>query len=180
MKLGMTSISPRTPSCRLVASARLCETAVTPSDCSMEYATISEYRRIAPDQRDVRPVQRRHDLGHGSGSRRREHLRRQKRDCRVRDRVVRVNDAEPELARHLHEPIGQRQHVLRLAEQRIARRLDLVKRQARMELGQPERQIRADEVHLVAAVRERLPQLGGDDAAAADRGVAEEADVQGF
>ena len=98
----------------------------------------------------------------------------------MRDRVVGVHDGEPELARDLHEPIGQRQHVLRLAEQRIARRLDLVKSQARMELRQPERQIRADEVHLVAAVRQRLPELGGDDAAAADRGVAEEADVHRF
>ena len=48
-----------------------------------------------------------------------------------------------------------------------------------MELRQPERRISADEVHLVAAVGQRLPELGGDDAAAADRGVAEEADVQG-
>ena len=35
----------------------------------------------------------------------------------------------------------------------------------------------AQEVHVVAAQRERLAQLGGDDAAAADRRVTDDADV---
>ena len=67
--------------------------------------------------------------------------------------------------------------VLRLAKQRVGRRQHLVKREARLELAQPERRLGADEVHLVAAARQRLAELGGDDAAAADRGVADHADV---
>ena len=55
-----------------------------------------------------------------------------------------------------------------------------MERQARLELAQPERRIGADEVHLVAAVRQRLRELGGDDAAAADRRVADDADVHRF
>ena len=79
-------------------------------------------RRIAADERDVRAVQRRHHPRHGTAARL-EHLPRQQRRRRVRNRVVRVDDVEPELARHLHDPVRQRQHVLRLAEQRVARRV---------------------------------------------------------
>ena len=60
-----------------VASRRLSDTAVTPSDCSIENATISEIRRIAADQRDVRSVKRRHDLRHGRDRLDAEHLLRQ-------------------------------------------------------------------------------------------------------
>ncbi len=95
----------------------------------------------------------------------------------MRHGVVRVDDVEPELPRHLHELVGQRQQVLRLAKQRVCRREHLMKREAGLELAQPERRLRADEVHLVAAARQRLSELGGDDTAAADRGVADHADV---
>ena len=70
-------------------------------------------------------------------------------------------------------------HVLRLAEQRIARRVDLVKHEPRMERAEPERLVGADDVHLVAAIRQRLSQLGRDDAAAAHRGVTDDADIHG-
>ena len=122
----MTSMSPRTPSCRIVASARLFETAVTPSDCSIEKATISEYDGSLPTSvmsvpcsvvttLSARPAPATRTCGA------------RKRGGRVRDRVVCVHDVEPELARDLDELVRQRQQVLRLAEQRIARRLDLVK-----------------------------------------------------
>ena len=78
----------------------------------------------------------------------------------------------------LHDPVGQRQQILRLTEQRIGRRQHLVERQPLLELAQAERRFRADEVHLMPAQRERLAQLGRDDAAAADRRVADDADVQ--
>ena len=102
----------------------------------------------------------------------------QERGRRVGDRVVRVDHVQLELARDLHEPVGERQQVLRLAKQRVARRGDLMERQARVKLTEPERRVSADEVNLVAAVRERFRQLGGNDAAAPDRGVAENPDVQ--
>ena len=44
----MTSISRVTHSSVCVAAARLCDTAVTPSDRSIEYATISEYDGSLP------------------------------------------------------------------------------------------------------------------------------------
>ena len=56
---------------------RLSDTAVTPSDCSIENATVSEYERIAADQRDVGAVQRRDHLRHAIRPRRR-------RICRAR------------------------------------------------------------------------------------------------
>src|SRR5204863_1306048 len=67
--------------------------------------------------------------------------------------------------------------VLRLAEERIRRRQHLVKGEARLEFTKAERHLRADDVHLMAALRQRLAELGRDDAAAADRGVTDDADV---
>ena len=43
-----------------VSALRLCETAVTPCDCSIENATALRVRRVAADERDIRAVQRRH------------------------------------------------------------------------------------------------------------------------
>ena len=105
-------------------------------------------------------------------------LSRQKRGRRVRHRVVRVDDVQTRLARHLHDPVRERQQILRLAEQRIRRRQHLVEEQPFLKLSEPERRFRADEVRLMPAQRKRLAQLGGDDAASADRGVADDADVQ--
>ena len=135
-------------------------------------------RWIAPDQRDVGAVQRRHDPRDGvtAGL---QHLSRQQRRRGVRDRVVRVDDLQRELARHLHDLVGERQDVLRFAKERIARRVDLVEHQPGLIVAEPERRIGADEVHLVAAVRERLGQLGRDDPASADRRVADDADIHG-
>ena len=41
----------------------------------------------------------------------------------VRDRVMRVDDVERELARQLHDLVRERQQVLRLAKQRVGRRV---------------------------------------------------------
>ena len=110
---------------------------------------------------------------------RRQHLLGQERRRGVRHGVVRVHDVEAEIARHLHHLVGDRQQVLRLAEQRIGRRQHLVERQARLIVAEPERRLRADDVHPVAADGQRLAELRGDDAAAADRGVTDDADVHG-
>ena len=44
----MTRMSRFTPSARYVSFRRLSDTAVTPSDCSIENATVSEYERSLP------------------------------------------------------------------------------------------------------------------------------------
>ena len=90
---------------------------------------------------------------------------------------MRVHDVEPELARQLHDLRGERQQVLRLAEQRVARRVHAMKRQPRLVIAQPERRFSADQVHLMAPAGQRLRQLGGDDAAASHRRVADDGDV---
>ena len=134
-------------------------------------------RRIAANERDVGPVQRRHDP-RDELTARLEHLPRQDRRRRVRDRVVRVDDLELELARDLHDLVRERQHVLRLAKERIARRIDLVKHQAGLIVAEAEWRVGADEMHLVATGRQCLRELGGNDAAAADGGVADDSDIQ--
>ena len=64
-----------------------------------------------------------------------EHLTREERRRRMRHGVVRVNDVEIELTRHLHDPVGERQQILRLPKQRIRRRQHLVERQPFLELA---------------------------------------------
>ena len=91
---------------------------------------------------------------------------------------MRVDDVQLRLARDLHDPVGKRQQILRLAEQRIRRRQHLVEEQAFLEVSEPERRFRADEVRLMPAQGKRLAQLGCHDPASADRGVADDADVQ--
>ena len=174
----MTSMSRRTPSSRRVAARRLSDTAVTPSDFSIEYATISENDGSLPTSVMSVPcsVVTTRGTSVAAGL---QHLLRQERRRGVRDRVVRVDDLERELARDLHDLVGERQDVLRFAKERIARRVHLMEDEPGLVVAEPERRIGADEVHLVAAVRERLRQLGRDDAAAADRGVADDADVHG-
>ena len=70
-----------------------------------------------------------------------EHLPRQERRGGVRDGVVRVDDLEIDLARHLHDLVGEREHVLRLAEERVARRVDLVKHQPGLIVAEAERRV---------------------------------------
>ena len=79
-----------------------------------------------------------------------QHLFRQQRCGRVRDGVVSVNDVEIELASDLHDGICQRKQVLRFTEERIRRRLDLMKRKVRMKLVEPERCIAAHQMHSMA------------------------------
>ena len=92
---------------------------------------------------------------------------------------MRVHDVEPMVARQTDEGGSERKQVLRLAEQRIRRRLDPLEREAWNARPPSERLVAADQVDLVAAARERMGQFGGDDAAAAERGVADDPDVHG-
>src|SRR5687767_4418096 len=89
-----------------------------------------------------------------------------------------MNDVETEFTRDLHDAVGNREKVLRFAEQRIGRRDHLMERQSLLKLPEPEWRFRADEMYLMTAKGKRLSQLGGDDAAATNRGIADDADVQ--
>jgi hypothetical protein len=60
---------------------------------------------------------------------RRDNLLRQIRGRRVRDRVMRVDDVERELARELHDLVRERQHVLGLAKERVGRSVDAMERE---------------------------------------------------
>ena len=83
------------------------------------------------------------------------------------------------VAGHLHDTRGEREDVLRLVEQRVVGRLDGVELDAAGIGPQPERDLAAQQVHLVAPPHEMAGQLGGDDAAAAQRGVTDDADLHG-
>ena len=137
-------------------------------------------RRVAAEQRDVGAVKRRDDFRHlriRSAVGRREDVLREIRGGRVRNGVVRVHDVERELARELHDLVRERQQVLRLAKQRIGRRMDAMEREPRFVVAEAERRLRADQMHLMAAASQRLRQLGGDDAAAANRRVTHHSDM---
>ena len=95
----------------------------------------------------------------------------------MRNGVVRVHDVERELARELHDLVRERQQVLRLAKQRIGRRVDAMEREPGFVVAEAERRLGADQMHLMAAASERLRQLGGHDAAAADRRVTHHPDM---
>ena len=74
-------------------------------------------RAVGAEQRDVRAVQRGDDLRAPTRrSSRCQNLAGQIRRRRVRHGVVRVDDVEPLVARHLDDLVRQRQQVLRLAE----------------------------------------------------------------
>ena len=133
--------------------------------------------RVAADQGDVGAVQRRDDPRDVAVARGGQDLPGEPGRGRVRHRVVRVDDVEPAFAADLDDLVGQRQQVLRLAEQRVAGRPHGVEGESRLEVAQPHRRLAADEPHLVAAPREPLGELRGDDAAAADGCVADDADV---
>src|SRR6476646_7512483 len=52
-----------------------------------------------------------------------------------------------------------------------------MKRQPRLVTAKPERHVGAEDVHAMSTRSERLPQFGRDNTAAANRGVADDADV---
>ena len=129
---------------------------------------------VAPDERDVRAVQRRDDL-----ELRLQDLLGQIRADRVRDRVVNVQDVELLVRRDLRHLRRQRERVGRIRiEQRIRRDRDLVVVNALVQKIQPRGHRVADEVHVVAAPRQRESELRGHDAGAAESGVAGDSDSQ--
>ena len=90
---------------------------------------------------------------------------------------MRVDDVEPVRARHLHEAVGQREQILRLAKQRIAGRLDAMEPDVGIRFAQAKRRIAADHVRAMPAIGEAPRQLGRHHAAAAHRRVTGDPDV---
>ena len=84
-------------------------------------------RRLAPDERDVRAVECRDDARNHAVGRAVEDLACKIGGGRMRHRVVRMDDIERALPGNMHDAARQREDVLRLAEQRVCRRVDAVK-----------------------------------------------------
>ena len=148
-KFGMTRIACRTPSAAMVSALQALGhggDAVRPLDREGDHPGV---RRIAADQRDVGPVQRRDGARRGRRrGARGEHLVGQIRGRRVRHGVVGVDDVEPALLGDPRNRVREREQILRLAEQRVRRHLDRHERQAGNAVAPPERRLAADEMHL--------------------------------
>ena len=97
----------------------------------------------------------------------------------MRQRVVHVEEVEPGVRGDLGHLRREGERVGRRHEERVARRDDLVEEDARPRQREPRGQRVGDEVHLVAAVGQRDAELRRDDAAAAERRVAGDADLHG-
>ena len=83
-------------------------------------------RAVLPDDRHVRPVQRRHEAEAPRG----EHLAREVGRDRVRKRVVDVDEVEPLVRRDVAHARREREVVGRVLEERVRRDRDLVVRHA--------------------------------------------------
>ena len=109
----------------------------------------------------------------------REHRLREDRGRRVRHRVVDVEDVEAVVAAHLGHLDREGQRVVGVLEEAVVVDHDRVEEEPGRVRRQPERPLVADEVRLVAPAGELLAERGGEDAAAADRGIAGDADLEG-
>ena len=65
----------------------------------------------------------------------------------MRHGIVRVNDVELVLAGDADDGVGEREQVLRLAEEWIRRRIDAFERESRQPGAPAERDLAADEMH---------------------------------
>ena len=163
-----------------MSARRLSDTAVTPSDCSIENATVSEYEGSLPTSVMSVPCSVVTTCGARAPSRStRGSARPGTRRSRAARRSARGRCRGRTRARPARCLFASDEQVLRLAEQRIGRRVDPLKRQARLVLASRNGGsvlIRCTSWPRAASA---LRQLGGDDAAAADRGVTDDADVHG-
>ncbi len=136
---------------------------------------------VQPHQGDVGSVQRGH-VGQAPGLACvviAEHLPRQHRTHRVRNGIVHVQQVQVVQLGHLGHARRQRKVVGRIFEERILRDLDLVKVNARMRLGEPDRLRVGDEMDLVSAIGQLNAELGGHHSAAAIGGITGNADPHG-
>ena len=139
-----------------VASARSLRNRLTAVTRSLDWMLNWVMRKNAgsdPDHGDVGAVQRRDHAELSAAA----ELAREVRAGRERHRVVDVQDVEIVVLDHFDHLGREREVVGRLLEHRVVRRRGLVEEHVRLERAEPERQAVGDEVHLVAAARERQP-----------------------
>ena len=96
-----------------------------------------------------------------------QHLPRQQRAYRMRNRVVHVQQVEIVKLGHFGHARGQGQIVGRIVEQRVARNLDFVIMNMGLRFGQADGLRVRDEMNLVSALSQLQAQFGGHHAAAA-------------
>ena len=101
----------------------------------------------------------------------RQHLARQQRAHRVRNRVVHVQQVEIVQLGDFSHARGQRQIVRRIIEQRIARHFDFVIVNVGFLAAQPDGLGIGDEMNLVAALGQFESEFRGHHAAAAVGGI---------
>ena len=130
---------------------------------------------VESDQRDVGPVQGGHERQMTAA--RGEHLPRQQRRNRVRNRVVHVQQIERVVLRHFGHARGQRQIVRRKLEERVTGDGNLVIEDAVVAPAQAEWLRVGDEVDLVAESGQLDAQLRGDNAGASVGGITRDPDA---
>ena len=108
-----------------------------------------------------------------------QHLPRQHRAHRVRNRVVHVQQVEIVELRDLCHARGQRQVVRGIVEQRITGDFHFVIVNVGFLAPQPDRLRVGNEMDLVAALGQFQAEFGGDDAAAAVRRITGDSDLHG-
>src|SRR5664280_301589 len=101
---------------------------------------------------------------------RRKHRPRKNGRCRVGHGIVNMEYVQPVIAAHFRHLYGEWQRVIGVLEQIVVVDDHWMKMQAWSILGQTERPLVADEMHLMAAPRQLLAQRGGEDAASSHRG----------
>ena len=130
---------------------------------------------VAAEQGGVGAVQRGDDP---RPQLRRQHRPREDGGRGVRHGVVDVQHVEPVLAAHLGHLHRERQGVVGVLEQAVGVDAHRVEVDAGRVRRQPERALVADEMHVVPAAGELVAQRRREDAAAADRGIAGDADPE--
>jgi len=130
-------------------------------------------RRFLRQNRDVRTVQRRHDLEMIP-----DHLAGEKRAHRVRQRIVDMQHIQLLHAGDRRHLAGQREIVRRMPEHVIIGHFHFVKKNVSVKPAEAKRNAVGDKMHLVAAFGQQFAEFGRDDAGTAERRVAGDADFE--
>ena len=132
--------------------------------------------RVVPHERDVRPVQRGHDLER-SQPRAASGLSHEERADRVGQRVVGVEHVEALAAMQVEDPRHDREVVGRGVEQGVGAALGHVQLDSTRTPRESRGHLVAEEVNRVPVLREGQRQLAGDHARAAVGGMTEDSDA---
>ena len=131
---------------------------------------------VAGEEGGVGAVEGGDDLGPLAGG---QHGAGEKRGGGMRHGVVDMKHVERVVAADLGHLDRERERVVGIFEEVVAVDDDGMEEHARVARRHPERPFVADEMDFMAAPRQLLAQLGGEDAAATDGRVACDADLEG-